>query len=90
MDLGSVELEVRNSQSEGLQARAGVWGGEPRFGVRDLFFVMVPGRLGDLEFEGVSRQGYISRGHFTRKPVRTSVNTGDFDHLTRKVTRKEA
>jgi len=31
---------------------------------------------------------YTSRGHFTRKPVRTSVNTGDFDHLTRKITRK--
>jgi len=34
-------------------------------------------------------EGYTSRGHFTRKPVRTSVNTGDFVHLTRKITRKE-
>ena len=33
--------------------------------------------------------GTHSRGHFTRKPVRTSVNTGDFDHLTRKITRKD-
>jgi len=33
------------------------------------------------------RAQYSSRGHFTRNTVTTSVNTGDFVHLTRNISR---
>ena len=36
---------------------------------------------------GRERGVYTSRGHLTRHTVTTSVNTGDFMHLTRHISR---
>jgi hypothetical protein len=52
---------------------------EPKIKIKSTFTIKILMGTG---------KGHTSRGHFTRKPVRTSVNTGDFDHSTRKVTRK--
>ena len=37
---------------------------------------------------GPRQRGMIEGGGFTRKPVKSRINTGDFAHLTRKVIRK--
>ena len=42
------------------------------------------GRIGRI---GTGWGVYTSRGHLTRYTVTTSVNTGDFVHLTRYISR---
>ena len=45
------------------------------------------GLMGSMGPIGVVWEVYTSRGHLTRYTVTTSVNTGDFVHLTRYISR---